>query len=180
MVPSPYPFPSPNFIARGSKAPSESSTFHVIFPRFKIFLIVSLFGHGQSHFRRKLRKKFKFRFCLKKCEKTRIFYRIYAFHLIRFKNIEKTRKNYERLITTCKDLNHLPLMWEFTAISTRLSIAFYQLTLYDWCIMISLYLIFFIFQLFHVKKNLTERAQVSQGIMSTDYSLFHYLMHCWI
>jgi hypothetical protein len=30
---------------------------------------------------------------------------------------------------TCKDLNLLPLLWESTAISTRLSIACFQLTL---------------------------------------------------
>jgi hypothetical protein len=47
-----FPAPTPShpllFIARGSFVPSESSTFHVIFPRFKILLIVSLFAHGQS------------------------------------------------------------------------------------------------------------------------------------
>jgi hypothetical protein len=31
-----------------------------------------------------------------------------AFHLIRFKNKEKTRKNYEKLIMTCIDLNLIP------------------------------------------------------------------------
>ncbi len=51
------------------------------------------------------------------CEKTRIFYRILAFHLFRFKNIEKTRKHFWKKKKNINyiDMNLRLITWESNA-----------------------------------------------------------------